>query len=141
MTAAVGVREIARHRTVSCGDFNHDGRSDFFVATDVPFSVQRSFGQVDRGSEQRDFRDTVTGDSHIWYAQEDTVQWRPFAMRAPLFSNQSAYGSVATDLNNDGLDDIIVANGALTRFSTDQVDDMLYRRMFNELGRDDERDA
>ena len=141
VTAAVGVREIARHRTVSCGDFNHDGRSDFFVATDVPFSVQRSFGQVDRGSEQRDFRDTVTGDSHIWYAQEDTVQWRPFAMRAPLFSNQSAYGSVATDLNNDGLDDIIVTNGALTRFSTDQVDDMLYRRMFNELGRDDELDA
>ena len=136
VTGASGIWEIARHRTVSCGDFNHDGKSDFYVATDVPFSVQRSFGKVDRGSEQRDFRDTVTGDSHIWYAQENTDQWRPFAMRAPLFSNHSAYGSVATDLNNDGLDDIIVTNGALTRFSTDQVDDMLYRRMFSELGSD-----
>jgi tetratricopeptide (TPR) repeat protein len=133
MTDGVGINEVARHRTVSCGDFNHDGRSDFYVATDVPFSVQRSFGKVNRGSEPRDFRDTVTGDSHIWYAQEDSDQWRPFSMRAPLFSSHSAFGSVATDLNNDGLDDIIVTNGTLTRFSTDQVDDMLYRRLFNEF--------
>lgn len=133
VTGAVGINEVARHRTVSCGDFNHDGRSDFYVATDVPFSVQRSFGRVNRGAEPRDFRDAVTGDSHIWYAQEDSDQWRPFSMRAPLFSSHSAFGSVATDLNNDGLDDIIVTNGMLTRFSTDQVDDMLYRRIFNEL--------
>lgn len=138
VTGAVGINEVGRHRSVSCGDFNHDGRSDFYVATDVPFSVQRSFGQVKRGAEPRDLRDSVTGDSHIWYAQEDSDQWRPFAMRAPLFSNHSAYGSVATDLNNDGLDDIIVTNGTLTRFATDQVDDMLYRRMFSDPDRDDD---
>ena len=140
VTASVGIKEVARHRTVSCGDFNHDGRSDFYVATDVPFSVQRSFGKVKRGSEPRDFRDAMTGDSHIWYAQENSDQWRPFSMRAPLFSNHSAFGSVATDLNNDGLDDIIVTNGTMTRFSTDQVDDMLYRRMFNEAGDEDRED-
>ena len=130
VTDSVGVQSVARHRTVSCGDFNHDGRSDFYVATDVPFSVQRSFGPVDRAAEPRDLRDAVTGDSQIWYAQEDSDQWRPFEMRAPLFSNQSAFGSVAADLNNDGLEDIIVTNGALSRYSSDQVDDMLYRRLF-----------
>jgi tetratricopeptide (TPR) repeat protein len=130
VTESVGIEEIARHRSVSCGDFNHDGKSDFYVATDVPFSVQRSLGKVPSGTEIRDFRDVLTGESQIWYAREDSDQWRPFAMRAPLFSNQSAYGSVATDLNNDGLEDIIVTNGTLSRYSTDQVDDMLYRRLF-----------
>lgn len=130
VTKSSGIESIARHRSVSCGDFNHDGKSDFYVATDVPFSVQRSFGKVDRDADPRDLKDAVTGESQIWYAQKDSDQWRPFAMRAPLFSNQSAFGSVATDLNNDGLDDIIVTNGTLSRYSTDQVDDMLYRRLF-----------
>ena len=130
VTESSGVKAIAKHRTVSCGDFNHDGKSDFYVATDLPFSVQRSFGKVNHNAEPRDLRDALSGDSQIWYAQEDSDGWRPFAMRAPLFSNLSAFGSVATDLNNDGLEDIIVTNGTLSRYSTDQVDDMLYRRLF-----------
>ncbi len=122
VTFKTGIGLPARHRTVSAGDFNQDGRPDFFVGSNASASAMRAFGSPDRSDGSLDPRIAVTGDSQIWHAGADGNKWRLFAMRAPLFSAESVFGSLIVDLNNDGWNDLAVTNGQLTRDLKENVD-------------------
>jgi len=91
----LGLKVAARHRSVSIGEFNQDGRLDFFVATDAPLSSLREFTDN-------------------------------------KFSSESAFGSTTADLNNDGLDDVVVTNGFLSRSSSEEVDQIFFENAFLE---------
>lgn len=123
-----GIEVSARHRSVSVGEFNQDGRFDFFVATDASLSALRELKSI--ASTGSDFQDSLIGENQIWFTSQPGKKFVPFFLRAPIFSSESAFGSVTADLNNDGLDDVVVTNGFLSRASSQDVDGLFYKNAF-----------
>ena len=126
----LGLKISARHRSVSVGEFNQDGRFDFFVATDVPLSALRELN--DDSDDRHSFHEALTGENQIWFSGPPGEKFSPFFLRAPIFSSESAFGSTTADLNNDGLDDVVVTNGFLSRSSSEEVDQLFYENAFLE---------
>ena len=129
----LGLNVIARHRSVSVGEFNQDGRPDVFVGTDVSLSALRQLRMVskdlDKNDPKKSLVDSMVGENQIWFSSKPGQAMKPFFLRAPIFSSQSAYGSATADLNNDGLDDLIVSNGFISRHG-EEVDEFLYGNAF-----------
>ena len=157
-TAASNLSSKARHRTVSVGEFNQDGKLDFFVGTDTTLRVPDSVAVLiansasDPGEKSPDkarippglpaaIQQIFSGESRVWFSQGENKQpptgsapvsanssglYRPFLLRAPIFDCGSTNGSCAVDLNNDGLDDLVVSNGFLSRSSTEDVGKLLF---------------
>ena len=130
----VGLTVAARHRSVSIGEFNQDGHLDFFVATDVSLSTLlklRGLSNHVAGNElTEEVSNMLLGESQIWMTGEPGEKFYPFFLRAPIFSSESAFSTATADLNNDGLDEVIVTNGLLTRFLTEETDELLYSNVF-----------
>ncbi len=140
ISTALGMNVPAQHRSVSTGEFNLDGKPDLFVATDSPLAAwQRLSGDdldIQTGSAADAARESVLGENQIWFSK--TVAggatgrqpgFDAFFLRAPIFSAESAFGSVAADINNDGLDDVIVTNGYLSRYSSDDIGGLFYANL------------
>ena len=132
----VGLTVPARHRSVSVGEFNGDGRLDFFVATDVSLSAFRELRnrsqQLQRNQSADEIRSTMLGENQVWLVGDAKQKFHPFFLKAPIFSSESAFGSATADLNNDGLDDVIVTNGFLSRSATEEVDELFYSTVFSD---------
>ncbi len=135
----LGLTISARHRSVSVGEFNQDGRFDFFVATDAPLSALR---ELNDGLDGRHaFHENLISENQIWFSGPPGKQFAPFFLRAPIFSSESAFGSTTADLNNDGLDDVVVTNGFLSRSSSEEVDQIFFENAFSETSADSDNDA
>lgn len=141
VSTALGMSVPAQHRSVSTGEFNLDGKPDLFVATDSPLAAwQRLSGDdlnVEKGSAEDAARESVLGENQIWFSKTVTggatgeqPGFDSFFLRAPIFSAESAFGSAAADINNDGLDDVIVTNGYLSRYSSDDIGGLFYANLF-----------
>ena len=108
----------SKARSVSVGDFNRDSRPDLFVANDSSIQSDASGGNE------------LNTESQVWYSRKESAgrvdrleyEFRGYPLPAPIFSTQSSFGSAVADLNNDGLDDLLVANGYLSRTSTDDLE-------------------
>lgn len=156
----LGMTSAAQHRSVSCGEFNLDGRPDFFVATDSPLAAREaasffrnSGGAISAATEgagadaanpkrkKSANEKSILGEGQIWFSRdqagsedasaksergEGKRDFASFFLRAPIFSAESAFSSVAADINNDGLDDVIVTNGHLTRQSSEDIGTQFY---------------
>jgi tetratricopeptide (TPR) repeat protein len=135
VTENLNMLKPAQHRSVCAGEFNHDGRPDFFVATDAPLTVYQAISENQSIKKLSSAKQSILGEDQIWFSKkqkdgDDLIDgFQSFFLRAPIFAAQSAYSSVAADINNDGLDDVIVANGHLSRSSSEDLGGILYSKM------------
>jgi tetratricopeptide (TPR) repeat protein len=127
ITDQLGIENDARYRTASVGDFDMDGKFDFFAGTMVSPATLRASNRTtatndttDREFNQDD--EMLTGEDLVLFG-DSAERFRPFFLRAPLFSCGTANGSVTADINKDGMDDIVISNGLLSRSRNQDLDD------------------
>lgn len=119
-----GVEDIAAGMSVSWGDFNADGLLDLYVSN--MFSSAGS-----RVTYQRKFKDDLPEETRAQFkrhARGNTLfenagdgTFRDVSVEADVTMGRWAWGSTFVDLNNNGYEDIVVANGFLTSQATDDL--------------------
>jgi tetratricopeptide (TPR) repeat protein len=137
--SGVGLETRARNRSVSVGEFNQDGKPDFFVATDLPMSLYSILKSERTGKESKtrpekqlesNLAKLLLGESRVWLTGNQ-AKFNPFNLRSPMYSTESAYSTAAVDLNNDGFEDLLVTNGGLSRYSKESVDRTFFESIFS----------
>ena len=117
VAAEAGVEDIATGMSVSWGDYNRDGHMDLYVGN--MFSTagnrimyQRQFQSQTDEATRNVFRRLARGNS--LFANNGDGSFRDVSIEAGVTFGRWAWASLFTDLNNDGWEDIIVANGMIT---------------------------
>ncbi len=112
---ASGVEDMAAGMSVSWGDFNRDGDADLYVG-----NMFSSAGQ--RVSFQRKFDEGKTrmARGNSLFAAKDGA-FEDVSLRSGITNGGWAWSSVLADLNNDGWQDLVVANGYLTNTRDDDL--------------------
>ena len=104
----IGVEDIGAGMSVSWGDANRDGAADLLVG-----NMFSSAGR--RVASQRHFTAPLTrmarGNSLFL---QDESQFNDISENAGIVQSGWAWSSALADLDNDGWQDVIVANGYLT---------------------------
>lgn len=117
IAAELGVEDTSAGMSVSWSDCNRDGQMDFYVSnmfssagnrityqeqfkSDVDESVREQFQRMARGNSLY----VGTSDGHF----------RDVSQQANVTMGRWSWGSRFADINNDGWDDIVVANGFIT---------------------------
>jgi len=117
VAAHAGVEDMSTGMSASFGDYNRDGWPDLYIS-----NMWSSAGN--RITYQRQFRDTTGSDvkHHYQYlARGNSLfensqdgRFRDVSQEAGVLMGRWAWGSLFTDLNNDGWEDLVVANGYIT---------------------------
>lgn len=121
VASAAGVEDIAAGMSVSWADYDHDGLMDVYIA-----NMFSSAGN--RIAYQRQFKadsDQTTRDQIRRHARGNTLfrnqgdgRFADVSLEAGVTMGRWAWGSLFTDLNNDGWEDLYVVNGFLTTSDT-----------------------
>ncbi len=103
--------------SVSWGDINRDGRMDLYVgnmfsSAGSRVTQQESFQPHADPAQRSVYRRMAKGNS--LFLQNETGQFVDISQRAGAQMGRWAWSSVFTDFNNDGWEDLIVANGYIT---------------------------
>ena len=118
-TAAV--EDSSAGMSVTWGDYNQDGSMDLYVgnmfsAAGNRIAYQRRFqGELDEGA-RRTFQRHARGNSLFENANDGT--FRDVSPVAAVSIGRWAWGSLFADINNDGWEDLLVANGYVTQGDT-----------------------
>ena len=131
----LGEGTVGKTKSVSIGEFNADGILDVFVACDKPTNAYRH-----RLDSENVFKQSLLGNSRIWFGDSpnSAKRWRSFEFEVPVLAAESAQGSLAADINNDGFDDLLISNGYITAHHASesapdsQLAELLYFNLFAE---------
>ena len=112
-----GVEDIAAGMSVTWGDYNHDGWMDLYVSNMFSSAGSRitSQGQFKRDEDdqtRKDMQRHARGNS-LFENQGDGT-FRDVSVTAAVTMGRWAWGSLFADINNDGWEDLYVANGFFT---------------------------
>ena len=124
IAARVGVEDMAGGMSVSWGDFTQDGLMDIYVgnmfsAAGKRVTYQRQFLDGRSASSSAGVRRMARGNT-LFMAQPDGT-FADVSESADVTMGRWAWSSKFVDLNNDGREDLVVANGY---FSNDKSDDL-----------------
>lgn len=119
--AEAGVEDLGPGMSVSWGDFNQDGWPDLYVANMFSSAGGRiAFQSRFKTEEQQDTRSALQrharGNSLFQNLGNGT--FRDVSQQADVMMGRWAWSSVFADINNDGLEDVLVANGMVTETRT-----------------------
>lgn len=117
VAAEMGVQDQSFGMSSSWGDFNRDGWMDLYVSNMFSAAGNRIVGQPQFRAEDTEavrekFQYLARGNSLF---QNNGQRFLDVSRESATMVGYWAWGSKFVDLNNDGLDDIVVANGFLTR--------------------------
>lgn len=115
LAAALGVEDISAGMSVAWADYNRDGRMDLYVSNMFSsagnrIAYQRNFRGGD-ASQLGQFQRHARGNSLF---QNDGAQFADVSQAANVTMGRWAWASLFADFNNDGWEDIYVANGFIT---------------------------
>ena len=117
VAAEAGAEDQNFGMSVTWGDYNRDGHMDLYVSNMFSSAGGRiSFQpQFQRGSSDRSraiLQQFARGNTLLENAGDGT--FRDVSDRARVTMGRWAWGSLFADINNDGAEDLLVANGFLT---------------------------
>ena len=124
VAAASGVEDMAAGMSVAWGEYNGDGRSDLYVgnmfsAAGSRVTYQRRFvdshSTADTGGVQRMAR------GNTLFAGDSEGRFVDVSLAAGVNMGRWSWSSKFADLNNDGWEDLIVANGYFTNQRTNDL--------------------
>ena len=112
-----GVEDIAAGMSVTWGDYNRDGWMDLYVSNMFSsagsrITTQNQFKQGDNNQTRMLMQRHARGNS-LFENQGDGT-FRDISVDAAVTMGRWAWGSLFTDINNDGWEDLYVANGFFT---------------------------
>lgn len=119
-----GVEDVSAGMSITWSDYNNDGWMDIYVSNMFSsagnrIAFQRKF-QSDAGDATKQlFQRHARGNSLFENAQDGT--FRDVSVEAGVTMGRWAWGSRFIDINNDGWQDILVANGFLTQAKADDL--------------------
>ncbi len=126
VAAEAGVEDISSGMSVSWGDFNRDGWSDVYVgnmfsAAGNRITYQRRFEQTRaQAGALTDIQRMARGNS-LFAQRGDGAAFVDASLQAGVNMGRWAWSSIFADVNNDGWEDLVVANGHL---SQKRIDDL-----------------
>ena len=117
VAAEAGVEDVASGMSVAWGDYNRDGWMDLYVgnmfsAAGGRITYQRRFKRDAQLSTRSDLQRLARGNT-LFENQRDGT-FRDVSENAGVTMGRWAWSSPFADINNDGLKDIIIANGHVT---------------------------
>ena len=116
-----GVEDISAGMSVTWGDYNNDGWMDLYVSNMFSsagnrIAYQRQFRQQTQGDSRAEFQRHAKGNSLFQNMGDGT--FRDVSEEAGVTIGRWAWSSLFFDVNNDGWQDIFVANGFITQEDT-----------------------
>ncbi len=117
IAAEAGVEDISAGMSVTWGDYNNDGWMDLYVSNMFSsagnrITFQRQFKTDVEGDVRAQFQRHARGNSLFENAGDGT--FRDVSVAAGVTMGRWAWGSKFLDFNNDGREDLLVANGFIT---------------------------
>jgi hypothetical protein len=124
VAAAAGVEDMSAGMGVTWGDYNRDGLMDFYVsnmfsAAGNRVAYQRQFKPGAAESSLSGFRRHARGNSLFQNNGDGT--FADVSIEAGVTMGRWAWGAQFADLNNDGWEDLYVANGYITGEAKDDL--------------------
>jgi len=112
-----GVEDLGAGMSVSWGDYNRDGRPDLYVgnmfsSAGQRITYQRQFREGASDSTRASYQRHARGNSLFENAGDGT--FRDVSVEAGVTMGRWAWSSNFVDINNDGWEDLVVANGMVT---------------------------
>ena len=125
VAALAGVEDISAGMSVSWGDYNSDGLPDLYVGNMFSsagnrVAYQRRYRSEENESTRQLFQRHARGNT--LFANSGDGTFKDVSLEAGVTMGRWAWGSNFADLNNDGWDDLVVANGLVT--SPDDTGDL-----------------
>ncbi|MDZ4779077.1 MAG: VCBS repeat-containing protein [Planctomycetia bacterium] len=124
VAAELGVEDISSGMSVAWGDVNRDGWMDLYVSNMFSsagnrITYQRQFKPEVSDATRQAYQRMARGNS--LFENQGGVAFQDRSESAAVSLGRWAWGSRFVDLNNDGWEDIVVANGFIT---TDDTSDL-----------------
>ena len=121
IAARAGVEDVSAGMSASWADYNNDGLMDLYIGNMFSsagnrITYHRRFKTNTSESTRALLRRHARGNSLFENAGDGT--FRDVSISAAVTMGRWAWGSKFADLNNDGLEDLVVANGFITGENT-----------------------